>query len=851
MISKLQCLGIAAAALAAVTGLGSTAHAAFRPPAVPLVTSDPYLSIWSEADHLNDDVTRHWTHHPNSLVSIIRIDGQSYRLMGNDPTAVPAFPQTGVQVFPTRSIYQFDNGHVHVTMTFMSPALPHDLDALSKPLSYITWKVVSTDGTPHAISIYDSVSSQLAVNTEQEAVQWGRDPAGALTAMKVGTVAQPYLSNPGDDTRIDWGYAYLAAPTAQIKSAIGADATLLTQFVNTGTLPASDDTSAPHAVSVDQPVMALTFDLGNVSATPVSRHVMVAYDEKYEIKYYSKKLLPYWRRNGATAAEMLQESEREYPSLSAKCKAFDAKLMAEMTQVGGHDYAEITALSYRQALAACGLAADANKQPLLFTKENTSNGDIATVDVIFPMEPIFLFVSPNLVKASLEPVFAYAASPHWKFPNAPHDLGTYPQVFGRDDGGEGMPVEESGNMILLVDGLAQAEGSTEYAKRWWPLLTKWEQYLEKYGNDPEDQLCTDDFMGHLAHNTNLSVKAILAIAAYGDLARRMGNIKLADHIQSLAKGYAAHWSEVAEENGHSTLAFDKPNTWSQKYNLVWDKVLGLNVFPKSVAQNEIAYYKTVMQKYGVPLDVRTHLTKTDWSFWSATLADNQTDFKDMIAPIYNYLNNTTARSPLVDSYMTDDIHSDGMHARPVVGGLFIKMLTDRPLWVASAKETSTVGGWAPLPPPIQVQTIIPTSEITPQIWKYMTTTPPDNWYATDFDDSGWKSGPGGFGDWSDIARTKWTDTPGDIYIRRTVTLPNMDMSNASVYAFHDEDIQVYFNGILAAQEGGYSTTYVPLDISPEAKKLLKPGATITIAAHVHQTTGGQGVDIGIANIIQK
>ena len=169
--------------LFSATGL-CAAETAFRPPAVPLVTSDPFLSIWCEADHLNDDVTRHWTHREHSLTSLIRVDGKSYRLMGKDPKEAPAFPQTAVVVLPTRSIYDFDNGQVHVTMTFMTPALPHDLDAFCLPLSYITWAVKSVDGKRHEVSIYDSASSQIAVNNPGEKVSWGRESAGGLIALR-------------------------------------------------------------------------------------------------------------------------------------------------------------------------------------------------------------------------------------------------------------------------------------------------------------------------------------------------------------------------------------------------------------------------------------------------------------------------------------------------------------------------------------------------------------------------------------------------------------------------------------------------------------------------------------------
>ena len=342
------------------------------------------------------------------------------------------------------------------------------------------------------------------------------------------------------------------------------------------------------------------------------------------------------------------------------------------------------------------------------------------MDVFFPMDPIWILLSPSLAKASLVHVLMYSASPHWKFPNAPHDLGTYPFVTGRDDGGEGMPVEESGNMLILCDAIAHAEGNADFVAPWWPQLTQWAKYLEKYGLDPEKQLCTDDFMGHLAHNANLSVKAILGLAAYGDLCRMRGDHETAEKYFALAKADAQHWMKVAAEGDHYRLAFDKPGTWSQKYNLVWDRILGLNVFPPSVAQKEVAHYKKMMLRYGVPLDSRTHLTKTDWSFWSATLADNQADFEAIIAPIYDYLNATTTRDPIADSYVTDNIRSGGMHARPVVGGFFIKMLGDRAVWKKwASRDKLKPANWAPLPAPPRISMLVPTE----QTWRYTTHEP--------------------------------------------------------------------------------------------------------------------------------
>ena len=825
----------------------------FRPPAVPLVTFNPYLSIWSEADHLTDNATRHWTHREHSLVSLIRIDGKAYRLMGHDPADVPALPQTGLQVTPTRSIYDFDDGQVHVTLTFMTAALSHDLEVLARPLSYLTWQVRAVDGKTHAVVIYDSTSSQLAVNQPSEKVDWARESVGSLTALRVGTKEQPILGSCGDDHRINWGYAYGVAPSAQTKAAIGADAALLTGFVERGELPAQDDSRMPRAVNDDQPVLAFVFDLGEVAAMPVSRHLFVAYDEVYSIRYYGRKLRPFWRRNGATPAYLFRVAERDYPRLVRRCEEFDRALTGDLTKAGGARYAQIASLAYRQALAACGLAADANKQPLFFTKENTSNGDIATVDVFYPMDPMLILLSPTLAKASLVHVLMYSATAHWKFPNAPHDLGTYPFVTGRDDGGEGMPVEESGNMLLLCDAIAQADGNAKFVAPWWPQLTQWAEYLEQYGLDPENQLCTDDFMGHLAHNANLSVKAILGLAAYGDLCRMRGDTANAQKYLKLAQTDAQHWVRVAADGDHYRLAFDKPNTWSQKYNLVWDRVLGLNIFPPAVARQEIAYYKTVMQRYGVPLDSRTKLTKTDWSVWSATLADAPADFEALVSPIYDYLTATTARDPLADSYETDNVHSGGMHARPVVGGVFIKMLADRALWKKWASgDKMKVGNWAPLPEPPQIREVVPTSRETPVLWRYTFERPPEGWTTPEFDASAWKEGPAGFGTAGTpgaVVRTRW-DT-GDIWLRREFTMPAGEQSGLQFYVYHDEDLELYINGVAAGSESGFTTSYVPIEIRPAAAALLKPGARITLAVHCHQTVGGQGVDVGLARVVES
>ncbi|HTW93793.1 MAG TPA: DUF5127 domain-containing protein, partial [Tepidisphaeraceae bacterium] len=389
-------LAVAGALAAPVFAQSST----FRPPAVPLVTTDPYLSVWSAADHLNDRNTSHWSGHVQSLLSVIRVDGRSFRIMGRDPRGTPPLPQVSLSVMPTSTVYEFEGAGVHVTLTFLTPLLPHDLDVMSRPLTYLTWQVKSTDGQTHSVQLFESTSSQLAVDNERQAVTWGREPAGDLTLLRVGSQRQRRLDNPGDDTRIDWGYAYTGARSDQSTSAIGGMTEVLASFIDTGKLPAGDDTRQPRPVNDDQPICAFAFDLGGVSAQPVSRQVMIAYDEIESILYFGRPLQPYWRRNGSGPAELFQKAEADYSVLAPQCAQFDQDLVGDARHIGGDSYADIVALAYRQAWAGCGIAADSHKQPLLFTKENTSNGDIATVDVIFPMAPIWVLLSPNLAKAS-------------------------------------------------------------------------------------------------------------------------------------------------------------------------------------------------------------------------------------------------------------------------------------------------------------------------------------------------------------------------------------------------------------------------------------------------------------------
>ncbi|MCW5943389.1 MAG: DUF4965 domain-containing protein [Fimbriimonadaceae bacterium] len=652
-----------------------------RPPAVPLVVHDPYLSVWSPYDRLTDGWPVHWTGVANGMAMLLRVDGKPYRVCGPAPREAPPMAQFGLEVRPTTTEYRFEEAGVRLILRFVTPTLPKNLDVLSRPITYVVFEVASADGRPHDVAAYLDLSGEWCVDDPSKRVAWGRLRLGDVEALHMGPADQKPLNRAGDQVRIDWGYAYLAASRRDgWDTVVASDRLTRGEFVRTGRLPDSDDTDFPRSAAADWPMLAAAVSFGEVSANPVAKVAMIGYDDIESIEYFGRRLKAYWRRDGGTFGELLKTAHAEYPSLAERCAAFDRDLIGQLEAAGGPNYAAIASLAYRQSIAAHKLVADIDGRPLMFSKENNSNGCVATVDVTYPASPLYLLVNPELLRAQIEPILDYASFPRWKWDFAPHDLGTYPLANGQVYGGgerteeNQMPVEESGNMLAMVEAYLARGGDLEFVRRHQGTLRKWADYLVRNGLDPAEQLCTDDFAGHLARNANLSVKAIMGIAAYGATAARLGLADEARRYRAVAQDYSAKWRALATDGDRTVLAFGTTGTWSQKYNLVWDRLLGFGLFHADVAAREVAAYKRLLGKYGLPLDNRAGYTKLDWIFWSAALAEGRADQDAILAPCYVWLNETPSRVPLTDWYETGDGRYLHFRARSVVGGLFMPAL---------------------------------------------------------------------------------------------------------------------------------------------------------------------------------
>ncbi|MFB9279790.1 glutaminase family protein [Cohnella cellulosilytica] len=658
----------------------------FRPPSVPLVTVDPYFSVWSAADRLYDDHTRHWTGKRCGMTGLIRIDGKTRRFMGKmrteedaDDAEIEPFSQTGLHVEPVTTLYRFEGEGIELEVRFTTPLLLDDLELLSRPVTYVSFHVRATDGRSHDVRLYLDVTGEWCVNTTDQPVVWSRPEISGLAAMRMGTEEQQVLQRVGDDTRIDWGYCYLAVPDAGGVETFVGSVRARERFAELGRLPDADDERQPRPVDRDTPVMAAVLDLGAVGADAVERFAMLAYDDICSIEYFGRPLEAYWRKDGTQFEDMLVQAAAQYDDVQARCGKFNDELASESAREGGDSYRELLALAYRQAIAAHKLAVDPDDGLLFFSKENFSNGCIATVDVSYPSIPLFLRYNPELVKGMMRPIFRYADSKEWPYSFAPHDAGCYPkangQVYGENKLENQMPIEECGNMLVMTAAVCLYERDPAFAGQHWKLLSQWAEYLLKNGLDPANQLCTDDFAGHSARNANLSVKAIVGLGAYAVLCRMLGKPGAEEYAKEAA-AMAAQWVDMARAaDGHFKRTFgDAEATWSMKYNLVWDRLLGLSLFPQEVVERECALYLDKANQYGTPLDDRADYTKADWLVWCASMLRETDDFERLIRPLRNFLHESPSRVPLTDWYDTVTGKQVGFQNRSVVGGLFIRLL---------------------------------------------------------------------------------------------------------------------------------------------------------------------------------
>lgn len=628
-----------------------------RPPAIPIITVDPYFTVWSPSNILSDTDLQHWSAKPNRIKGYVTVDGEMFRFMGTGEN--PALQQTKFEMTAAVTSYTFENERIRLEVSFFSTPFTDDLYRLSRPVSYMTAKYTSLDGKKHTAELKIAASEELCINLKgEEAI--GTAPAVLpcdSPAIRMGSLAQKVLWRSGDDLRIDWGYFYLATDNKKA----------LTETF------AQDE---------------MTYISLSLPMTESARETVVfAYDDIHSFHYFGHDCDAYWKSKTPTIEAAISEALAEVDESFAKCQRISNELTKKAVACGGDKYADLVNLAYRQFLAAHKLALDEKGKLIYISKECFSGGHSCTVDVTYPASPFMLLYNTELLKATLRPIFRFAATDKWKYDFAPHDAGSYPilgtQRYGLREGGVlllemQMPVEECGNILILMENIILFENNTDFAAEHMETLSKWVKYLVKYGFDPETQLCSDDFAGHMAHNCNLALKAILGIAAYSLILKAFGRMSEAEHYMQTARKMAESWVERARnQDGSFRLAFDRPNTRGMKYNMIWDKLWKTELFPEEVYASEIAVCLENMNPYGLPFDSLHTYTKSDWLLWTAMLSPNREGFEKIIEPMWLCYHLSLSRVPMNDFYDTVTSLAMGCRHRSVVGGLFLKLLEER------------------------------------------------------------------------------------------------------------------------------------------------------------------------------
>jgi hypothetical protein len=642
-----------------------------------------------------------WTGRRTEMAGIVRIDGISYTFAGAPGSASQApsgghgrrqvvrgleraLGQSLLETTPTRSRFYLEGGGIRLIAEFLSPVEPGDLRAQSIPMSYVLLTASSLDGSPHNVQIYMDISGNWAGTDSGQIICAPARVSAPDGDLQVWTV-QPSQPQPftEQDQLAAWGTVIWATPrTGGLTFQSGRDITVRRQFVRHGRLTNSDDMN--RALGNDQPVFAFSADLGRVSATPVTVPLFIGSIRTPAIRYLDHGLLPLWTAYFPSWQDMLSFFYADLTAAGRRADTLDAQITTDATAAGGQAYAGLCGIALRQAYGGTELVVGPDGAPWAFLKEISSDGNVSTVDVIFPASPAWLYADPGYLGLLLEPLLGYAEAGGWPERYAMHDLGSaYPNATGHNDGvEENMPVEESGNMLILAAAYLKRQPGTAsaFASAHYRILKRWADYLVSVLPDPGYQNQTDDFAGRIAHGVNLALKGIIGVAAMGQIAAVAGNAADHTHYITLARQYISFWSAHANDptGQHLDLTYGGDGTWGTLYNAYADRLLGTGLIPASIQAEQAAWYRRMANRFGLPLQVPHRYAKTDWEMFIAAWLSDYPIKNDLIRRIYAYANATPSRVPFSDLYNTITGEQVKFQGRPVQGGIFALLALNNP-----------------------------------------------------------------------------------------------------------------------------------------------------------------------------
>lgn len=671
-------------------------------PAYPLFVKDPYFSVWAKDDILNRENTMFWTGMDRPTYGVVWANGKLYSFLGVVEESIK-LEQKSLSLTAFTTDYEFECDLFTLKLSFVSPLLPNDYKILSCPVCYLDYEVLPKSELKE-FKIALIIDEKHCYNKQPNMVIGGSFDFEDYQAAYFGLNRQHPLSHSGDSMAADWGYTYLAAKEALYCSEIA-----LKEFYSTGNL------TYKHREGERKYLIALET---HKDVTEIRKgKFLVAFDDLCSIFYFGEWLPGYYFKDGATIFDAIADAYHNHDRVLEKLKAFDLDLQ-ERCKPFGEDYLLLAYAALRQTLGAHKLVENKDGELLFLSKECHSNGCIATVDVSYPSSPLFLLFNPELLKGMLLPIFKFARYPIWTFPFAPHDAGTFPYCLGqtyalvtgtadhdRDlgnsiqrDRSKGqivshpkfytypentplykldsqMPIEECGNMLIMTAAYMKRTADLSLSEANFDLLKKWCEYLVEQGLIPKKQLCTDDFVSRLDKNINLSVKAIVGIKAFALICEELKKKDLAAWAHEKAQELTDEFHQLFKNLNHIPLTYDSvTDTFSLKYNFAFDILFGTDLFDKTMMEKEVDHYIEVMEEFGVPLDSRSSISKSDWQLFVCTLTKDPKKKQKIYSAVAKYLRESPSRVPFSDLYFADSgVHRDFQN-RTVQGGIFILLL---------------------------------------------------------------------------------------------------------------------------------------------------------------------------------
>ncbi|KAI1423712.1 DUF1793-domain-containing protein [Xylaria sp. FL1777] len=687
--------------------------------------------------------------------------------------SLPRYHGAAFDASTTNLTYTLPGSDIKIVLSFLSPITPTSTLRQALPASYLTCSVEGSSD----VSLYLDVNGEWVSGDRGSKIQWKLEvpQAGQLeTGLKTWRIAraEELLFTEVQD-RAEWGTLHVSAP-GDVKHQSGESRQTRRTFAESGSLTNEIDDSY-RGIFEEEPIFAFskTFQLSrNSTSSTRLRHDSVVFTfaltQDPVVQFASARGLtlmrPLWASHFFTAEEMIQYHYDDYETAAYLAQNYSDQLARDAYASGSKDYQDIAALSARQVLGATQFSGTPDS-PILFLKEISSNGNFQTVDVIFPAFPFFLYTNPQWLAYLLEPLLEHQLSGQYPNDYSMHDLGAhFPNATGHSDGrDEYMPVEECGDMLIMGLALANAlrdnsqpaftlnalpstrplrsgpktsplsidtygmdstrtdagsmgeKAAAKWLRHSYKLWTKWTGYLVRESLIPANQLCTDDFAGWLANQTNLALKGIVGIKAMSSIAEIVGEESDAKYYGSIAEEYIDKWQEfgLSRDKTHAKLAYTWWGSWTTLYNLFADALLcfhlpdensaaegerrpwdsnqtpigntGRNkpkskkLIPDRIYQMQSDWYHNVLQQYGLPLDSRHLYTKSDWEFFAAAVAGKETR-AEILQHVAAWVNETVTDRPFTDLYETEGEGGfPGIYfmARPVVGGHFAFLALER------------------------------------------------------------------------------------------------------------------------------------------------------------------------------